>query len=230
MKFASRSRGIAMATGRRGASTAPAAIVVGAELGANRLWSTSSSDGSALGGSLRYGVVGRHGTASIVGCQGDKQNNKNESRRWMSSYSHPLDPLSAEEIQAASSTVKKYLGVSPDNMVQTLRFVAVSLLEPPKKEYLLAQSSQSLVTPSLARRAEIIALNPTTGVASEYHVELNNSSSGSGEDAKVIYEVDLPLGTQPLLTPEDCDLAEGTRSVVSSLCKMKPTPVLQTLD
>jgi Cu2+-containing amine oxidase len=141
--------------------------------------------------------------ASVVGAAGG-------ANRWMSSTSHPLDPLSGAEIQAASSAVKKHLGVSPDNMVQTLRFVAVSLLEPPKKEYLLAQSSE-VVPPALARRAEIIALNPSTGVASEYHVELSNSTTE--EDAKVIYQIDLPLGTQPLFTPEDCDLAEGTWSV-----------------
>jgi primary-amine oxidase len=106
---------------------------------------------------------------------------------------HPLDPLSADEIIQASDAVKKYLGLTPDNVVQQLRFVSVSLLEPPKKEYL-----EGISTP---RSAEVVALNPATGIGSEYKIDL--------EADKVIFAKDLPKGVQPLLTPEDCDLAEA---------------------
>lgn len=106
---------------------------------------------------------------------------------------HPLDPLSAEEIQEASAALRAFLGLTPDNVVQNLRFVAVSLKEPPKKDYV-----QGIVTP---RQAEIVALNPTTGIASEYDVNL--------ETGKVVHANELPKGVQPLLTPEDCDLAEA---------------------
>ncbi|KAG7372128.1 copper amine oxidase [Nitzschia inconspicua] len=106
---------------------------------------------------------------------------------------HPLDPLSADEITHAAAAVRNHLGLSPDNTVQHLRFVSVSLNEPPKKDYI-----QGNKTP---RKAEIVALNPVTGIASEYKVDLD---AGRVVDAK-----DLPKGVQPLLTPEDCDLAEA---------------------
>ena len=107
-------------------------------------------------------------------------------------YQHPLDPLSASEIEQASSAVRTYLGLTPDDSIKNLRFVAVSLKEPPKKDYI-----QGNPTP---RQAEIVALNPTTGVASEYDVNLDTG--------KVVFSNDLPKGVQPLLTPEDCTLAE----------------------
>ena len=106
---------------------------------------------------------------------------------------HPLDPLSADEISQASSIVRSYLGLTPTNIVQQLRFVCVSLLEPPKKDYIAGNP-----TP---RSAEVVALNPLTGIASEYKVNL--------ESNRVVEAKDLPKGVQPLLTPEDCDLAEA---------------------
>ena len=106
---------------------------------------------------------------------------------------HPLDPLSPAEIGIASSIVKRHVGLTPDNIVQSLRFVAVSLLEPPKKEYIAGNASP--------RRAEVITLNPTTGLAAEYVVNL---------DTELVDTInELPWGTQPMLTPEDCDLAEA---------------------
>ena len=142
---------------------------------------------------IRHVTRGNHGGPSTI-----------ESRRWISSSStgsyHPLDPLSGDEIRLASSTVKHFLGLTPtDNSVQTLRFVAVSLLEPPKKEYVAAATKER--QGALSRTAEVIALNPSSGVASEYHVDLVTE--------QVVYHKDLPLGTQPMLTPEDCDLAEA---------------------
>lgn len=106
---------------------------------------------------------------------------------------HPLDPLSAEEIIEASSAVRSYVGLTPDNTVKNLRFVAVSLKEPPKKDYISGIS--------VPRHAEIVALNPTTGIAAEYDVNL--------ETLRVSSARELPQGVQPLLTPEDCDLAEA---------------------
>ncbi len=119
--------------------------------------------------------------------------------------SHPLDPLSAEEITDASSVVSSYLGLTPDNKVKNIRFVAVSLKEPPKKEYL-----SRIHVP---RHAEIVAINPTTGIVTEYEVNL--------ETSKVTSTCELPKGKQPMLTPEDCELAEAivlsSREVASVL-------------
>lgn len=105
---------------------------------------------------------------------------------------HPLDPLSADEVTKASAAVRTFLGTPSDDAGTTLRFVSVSLSEPPKKEYLAG-----IKTP---RKAEIVALNPSTGIGAEYEVNL--------ESGEVVYSQDLPPGVQPLLTPEDCFLAE----------------------
>jgi Cu2+-containing amine oxidase len=101
---------------------------------------------------------------------------------------HPLDPLTGDEISQTSEAVRKFLGLSPANTVQHLRFVSISLCEPPKKDYVAG-----IKTP---RSAEVVALNPHTGVASEYTVDL--------EANRVVDSKDLPKGVQPLLTPEVC--------------------------
>lgn len=106
---------------------------------------------------------------------------------------HPLDPLSRTEIEAASLAVQKHLGLTPDNVVKNLRFVAISLLEPRKEDYINGKSGP--------RSAEVVALNPSSGMAIESQVDLENN--------KVVATKELPAGTQPLLTPEDCDLAEA---------------------
>jgi primary-amine oxidase len=87
-----------------------------------------------------------------------------------------------------------------DNIVQQLRFVAVSLLEPPKKEYLSHQNADNYNI-TIERMAQVIALNPSTGVATEYHVDLDQET--------LVTSNDLPLGTQPMFTPEDCVLGES---------------------
>lgn len=106
---------------------------------------------------------------------------------------HPLNPLSAEEIAEASSVLKSFLGLTAENTEKDLRFVAVSLKEPPKMEYL-----QGVEIP---RQAEIVAINQTTGVATEYEVNIETNQVTSAKD--------LPKGVQPMLTPEDCELAEA---------------------
>ena len=110
--------------------------------------------------------------------------------------SHPLDPLNAQEIKQASAAVQAHLGLTPvDNSVQktSLRFVAVTLKEPPKQVYIAGNP-----TP---RMAEIVTLNPSTSIASEFEVDLEQEKGTSTKE--------LPRGTQPLLTPEYCDLAEA---------------------
>ncbi len=117
-----------------------------------------------------------------------------------SSSHHPLDPLLPGEITLASEAVRTYLGLTADNAA-TLRFVSISLLEPPKSDYI-----KGIKTP---RQAECIALNPQTGIATNYTVTLTENDDGDDAKAKVSTSKDYPKGTQPLLTPEDCDLAEA---------------------
>lgn len=105
---------------------------------------------------------------------------------------HPLDPLDADEIRSASDAVKSALSLSPDNLIKQLRFVAISLYEPRKQDYIAGKTCP--------RMAEIVAFNPTTGRGSEYVVDL--------EESTVVSSKQLNLGQQPMLTPEDCHLAE----------------------
>lgn len=69
-----------------------------------------------------------------------------------------------------------------------VRFVAVTLKEPPP--HAKEEDVQRLV--------EVIVLNPSTGIATELVVKEND----------VISSNKLPYGTQPMLTPDDCFLAE----------------------
>lgn len=92
-------------------------------------------------------------------------------------------PLSAEEISAASASVRHHVGHDT-----TLRFVAVSLKEPSRSG-------------PAGRQAEVVALNPSTGLASEFKVDLTSS--------KVTSSKTLEAGLQPMFSPDDCDLAEA---------------------
>ena len=86
------------------------------------------------------------------------------SRRCLASTTesshHPLDPLLPDEITQTSGAVLTYLGLTSDNM-ETLRFVSISLLEPPKSDYI-----KGIKTP---RQAECIALREPL-----YRVETGN--------------------------------------------------------
>jgi len=99
--------------------------------------------------------------------------------------SHPLQSLMANEIQKACKATKNRL--NGDN----IRFVAISLSEPAKQD-------------TTSRTAEVVALNPDTGIATELTIELYDKS----EETNVTKCLDLPAGVQPMFTPEDCDLAE----------------------
>ena len=100
---------------------------------------------------------------------------------------HPLDPLSASEISAVALAVKDFVTTGK------LRFVSVSLKEPNKSD-----------TNDLKRQAEVVALDTVTGIASELTVDI----ADDGSSATVVDSRSLPSGTQPMFTPDDCDLAE----------------------
>ena len=100
---------------------------------------------------------------------------------------HPLHALTPDEISQASSLVKAHL------QLDEIRFVAVSLKEPPKSE------QDTFVT----RMAEIVVLNPETGIATELSVTLDDVNGHS-----ISRKADLPRGVQPMFTPDDCALAE----------------------
>lgn len=169
-----------------------------------RQYVPASSFGGQSSSSLSWSSTSFVHGHTVPRCRSRKNHREASEQAWSSQSTwrrgfaaaaevHPLDPLTSEEIKAASSIVQSFLGLTPENVVQQLRFVAVSLAEPPKKDYLAGNK-----TP---RTAEVVALNPTTGLAAEYKVDL--------EAWKVSFSKELPKGVQPLLTPEDCDLAEA---------------------
>ena len=92
--------------------------------------------------------------------------------------------LSDAEITAVAQCIRSHVGVTAedDPKAEKLRFVSISLSETSKDT------------------AEVITLEPPTGLAKVFVVEMMSG--------KVLSEKVLPKGTQPLLTPDDCFLAE----------------------
>lgn len=101
---------------------------------------------------------------------------------------HPLHSLTPMEITKAASVVRDRFQNNP-----SLRFVAITLLENHKTINPNDISNSSRV-------AEVLVLNTQTGIATEVTVNLLNNS--------ILKHLDLPPGTQPMLTPDDCFLAE----------------------
>jgi primary-amine oxidase len=94
---------------------------------------------------------------------------------------HSIKPLDADEVTVAANIVKAAgNGISGSSP----RFIAISLKE----------------SATSSRQAEIITLDPVIGQGYEYDVDL--------EQGAVVNTNMIPKGAQPLLTPEDCDLAE----------------------
>jgi primary-amine oxidase len=149
---------------------------------------------------------------------------------------HPLKNLTSNEIQAVANAVRHYHynddttrtrtttttnhknndddhgNYTPrhPNMDETqLRFVALTLKEPKKDEMIrYYQNTNSNDTNQNGidrpkRFAEVVTMNPVTGLGSEYFVELITEQT-----AIVISCETLPAGVQPMLTPDDCELAE----------------------
>ena len=131
---------------------------------------------------------------------------------------HPLLPLTASEIaavakcvlscsvSASNGTTNGTSGDSDGSSSPSLRFVAISLLEPSTTELQSYEEAPASSKPPLPRQAEVVTLNSKTGLAAEHIVELYKDDKSL--TAKRISFVELPPGTQPMFTPDDCDLAE----------------------
>ena len=111
------------------------------------------------------------------------------------SAKHPLDSLTAEEIKSASSIAKNYLADKKGRDPSSVRFVSVSVYEPEKSILIEANKDAQA---KIGRKAEIVTL--LDGMCSELVVDL--------DDVDVVEHVELPPGTQPLFSPDDCDFAE----------------------
>lgn len=113
-----------------------------------------------------------------------------------SSSLSPLDPLTPDEISRSASAVREH--VKKDDV----RFVAISLKEPHP-----AAAAANENGGTTQRLVEVIILDPESGRAAELVVD--------GETGNVVRVRELPPGTQPMFSPDDCFLAE-------EICKSSP--------
>jgi len=102
---------------------------------------------------------------------------------------HPLDPLESAEVERTVATIRKDLHPS-----DSVRFVSVSLQEPPKEAVLRS-------TPT-ARESLVVLLDSATGRASEVVVDLEKGAVAS---RKI-----LPEGTQPPIMIDELGEVEET--------------------
>jgi primary-amine oxidase len=141
---------------------------------------------------------------------------------------HPLASLNENEMKIVVSCVQKYYSslytndtvASSTTTNNFIRFCGISIKEPTKESLQKYYSNpKSVVVP---RQAEVIVMNSETGLGSEIIVEVcrdtekclrtnehvNSSVVMDELRAAVVNVVVLPPGVQPMLTPDDCDLAE----------------------
>lgn len=128
---------------------------------------------------------------------------------------HPLDQLSAAEITAVATAVKKSLLANDSSNGGAAngkpRFNVITLAEPPKADLLKFQE-QNGDAAALPRRAQVIFMTPESGAGYEAIVELPTPSSEGQTAGEITGEVlscdALGDSFQPLLSPDDCELAE----------------------
>lgn len=108
----------------------------------------------------------------------------------------PLHPLTEDEINLAAAIIRSEYGVAFDSdpELKKLRFIAIAVKEPSREELWVEEVS--------GRHVYVLTLNPETGIATEHLVEFYAKS------AALVSQEDLPKGTQPMLCPDDLDLAE----------------------
>lgn len=93
---------------------------------------------------------------------------------------HATDPLTAEEMKIAAQTTRSHFNAP-------LRFNTISLVEPPPAQ-------------DIPRQASVLVYNLSTSTT--YHLIIALQS------AELLSATQLPVSSQPPLTPDDCFLAE----------------------
>ncbi|KAA6416614.1 MAG: Cu2+-containing amine oxidase [Trebouxia sp. A1-2] len=111
------------------------------------------------------------------------------------SYTHPLDPLDAQEVKTCSRVCASR---AADAGYRNVRFNLISLKEPRKAELLAYEADKSAVP---ARTAYCIVQAFPKSPVNEVEVEL------SGDSAKVTSWKQVK-GVEPPLSPDDCSLGE----------------------
>ncbi|OJJ32709.1 hypothetical protein ASPWEDRAFT_185195 [Aspergillus wentii DTO 134E9] len=108
----------------------------------------------------------------------------------VSTVTHPLDPLSIEEIPIATSLIREYVNSKP------LKFNCITLHEPTKADYAAFRNNSG---PRPDRRAFSIVLQQGTPNVAEVIVNLTSRKVESWKDVKDVF---------PTLTLEDLDVTE----------------------
>ncbi|TDL20438.1 peroxisomal copper amine oxidase [Rickenella mellea] len=120
--------------------------------------------------------------------------------------SHPLDPLSPDEIAAVSLAIRKY--VAKETTIKAVKFITSSIIPPPKKDVLaiLGIPSEPGKAPGVpkeySRRGEVDFIDLVTGDAHN----VNLTFKGSEWIIDTIEQ--LPEGTQPQISVEELIAAE----------------------
>lgn len=104
---------------------------------------------------------------------------------------HPLDPLTPDEITAAVALVR-----AEGRLSARARFATVALAEPPKDAVLAFADGDPL-----ERRVELVILDKAEQATYEVVVSVT--------EGKVVSWGQAPAGSQPPVLPEEWDLAEG---------------------
>jgi primary-amine oxidase len=108
---------------------------------------------------------------------------------------HPLDPLTADELRRAASAVRGH-----ERVGETVRFASIELVEPPKASLLEAEAAGEDLS-ALGRRARAVVWDRATGMTSEVVVDL------ATDPATVEQFMDVP-GVTPNFTVDEwheCD-------------------------
>lgn len=133
-----------------------------------------------------------------------------------SSTFHPLDPLSSEEMLAASDLIRAaFKSKHPGAPLEALIFNVVTLDEPKKPELLAFDAGKG----PLPARKSFAVLQPPLSVYGE------NETYAIVEvivnlDSKEVEQWKLVPGVQPLITPEDCFEAEKICKADAKVCAM----------
>lgn len=138
---------------------------------------------------------------------------------------HPLDPLSADEIETACRIAKD--GLYQEKSIKTLKVTYITLIEPKKEDVLkflnlIEIEPESRSTREILRACEVCLIDLESPYNS-YLVRVNLSSSQNSLGSPTMIEtIDLlPIGTQSSIALEEVDLAEKitkTDSIVQQLC------------
>ncbi|EIW87176.1 peroxisomal copper amine oxidase [Coniophora puteana RWD-64-598 SS2] len=121
-------------------------------------------------------------------------------------FKHPLDPLTPEEIQAVTLAVRHHIAAK--TQINAVRFITCSLCPPPKRAVLatlgipLFPGGQPEAVTPIPRKAEVDFIDVVNGPAYNTVLSLENG----------IWSVDtlepIPKGSEPQITPEELIAAE----------------------